>query len=121
MTRRRCAAAGAALLVMSVALLAQKQTDWAPTANNPDIQYRVQVFERSKACDLEYRDQKQGSGYTTFDVGVDYKSTELDSSNQPKTKSETHHIVTAPGHTASARIVECMAVVSARVSVVQRQ
>ena len=113
--------AGVALvLVLAGTLASQQQTDWINAANNPDIQYRVQVFDRAKACDLEYRDQKQGTGYTTFDVNVEYKSTELNSDNQPKTKTETEHIVTAPGHTGSSRISECSAVVEARVSLVQR-
>jgi hypothetical protein len=119
MTKKFCAKV-AVMCLSALALSGQQQTDWMGTSNDPDIQYRVQVFEGSKACDLEYRDRKQGTGYTTFDVNVDYKSTELDSDNHPKTKTETEHIVTAPTHTGSSRISECMAVVEARVSFVQR-
>ena len=110
----------APLLLLPAALPAQRQTDWLNTANNADIQYRVQVFDQSKACDLEYRDQKQGSGYTTFDVDVDYKSTKLDSANQAPTQTDGEHIVTAPGHNGTARISECSAIVEARVSALRR-
>jgi hypothetical protein len=119
MTRALCAAAMFALLLV-VALSGQQQSDWTSASNDPDIQYRVQAFDTSKACELEYRDRKQKTGYTTFDVNVDYKSTELDSDNHPKTKTETEHITTAPSHTGSSRISECIAVVEARVSFVQR-
>jgi hypothetical protein len=113
--------AGAGLvLLLAGGLSAQQQTGWMNAANNADIQYRVQVFERSKACDMEYRDQKQGSGYTTFDINVNYKSTEMTSDNQPKVKTDTEHIVTAPEHTGTARIFQCSTVVEARVSFVQR-
>ena len=112
------------VLVVSVVLLApclgQQKTDWTAASNDPSIQYRVQVFEGSRACDLEYRDQKQGTGYTTFDVSVDYKSTDLDSDNHPKTKTDSEHIVTAPSHNGGTRVFECLAVVETRVSFVQR-
>ena len=108
------------MLLLATTLVAQQRTDWINTSNNADIQYRVQVFDQSKACDLEYRDQKQGAGYTTFDVDVDYKSTKLDSANQAPTKTDGEHIVTAPGHTGASRISECSAIVAVRVSVVRR-
>jgi hypothetical protein len=111
----------AVICLLSGAFSAQQQTGWMSSKNNPDIQYRVQVFERSRACDMEYRDQKQGTGYTTFDVNVDFKSTEVTSDNQPKVKTDTEHIVTAPEHTGTARIFECTSVVEVRVSLVQRQ
>ncbi len=108
------------MLLLVAMLPSQQQSDWTGASNNPEIQYRVQVFETSQACDLEYRDRKQGTGYTTFDVNVDYKSTELGPDNHPKTKTETEHITTAPSHTGSSRISECIAVVEARVNFVQR-
>ncbi len=108
------------LLLLPATLSAQLRTDWINTSNNPDIQYRAQVFEQSKACDLEYRDQKQGSGYTTFDVDVDYKSTDLDSAGQPRTKTDGEHIVTSPGHDGTARISGCSDIVGTRVSALRR-
>lgn len=110
-----------AALLLAAGVPAQQQTGWMSTKNDADIQYRVQVFERSRACDMEYRDQKQGTGYTTFDVNVDFKSTETTPDNTPKVKTDTEHIVTAPERTATARIFECTSVVEVRVSLVQRQ
>jgi hypothetical protein len=108
------------MLLFAGSLPGQQWTDWINAANSPDIQYRVEVFDRAKACDLEYRDQKQGTGYTTFDVDVDYKSAELNSDKRPTTKTDSEHIVTAPSHTGSSRISDCSAIVEARVSFVQR-
>ncbi len=119
MTKKFCGEA-MVMILSALALSGQQQTEWMGTSNDSDIVYRVQVFEGLKACDLEYRDRKQGTGYTTFDVNVDYKSTELDSDNHPKAKSETEHIVTAPTHTGSSRISQCTAVVETHVSFVQR-
>jgi hypothetical protein len=109
------------MLLLAGILAGQQQTGWTNAANNPDIQYRVQVFDRSKACYLEYRDQKQGTGYTTFDVAVDYKSTDLNSANEAPVKTDSEHIVTAPTHAGTSRISDCSAVVEARVSFVQRR
>jgi hypothetical protein len=106
-------------LVLTAALLGQ-QTDWLPASNNPDIRYRDQVFDRAKACDLEFRDLKQGPGYTTFDAAVDYNSTDLNSDGKPILKTDGEHIVTSTTHNGSARIPNCSAVVEARVSFVQR-
>jgi hypothetical protein len=117
---KKAHAVAVSMFLLAATLPSQQQSDWTAASNDPDIQYRAQVFDTSKACDLEYRDRKQKTGYTTFDVNVDYKSTELDSDNHPKTKTETEHITTAPSHTGSSRISECIAVVEARVSFVQR-
>lgn len=112
----------ASSFLLAGTLLGQQQTDWTNASNNPDIQYRSQVFDRAKACYLEFRDQKQEAGYTTFDVAVDYKSTDSNPADEDKetTKTDSEHIVTAPTHTGSSRISDCSGVVEARVSVLQR-
>jgi hypothetical protein len=108
-----------AIFLLAGTLFAQ-QTDWILASNSPDIQYRDQVLDRAQACYLEFRDQKQGPGYTTFDVAVDYNSTDLNPDGKPAKKTDTEHIVTAPTHSSSARIPNCSAVIEARVSFVQR-
>jgi len=117
---RKVYAVVVSMVLSAGTLCGQQQTDWTPASNNPDIQYRVQILDRTKACYLEFRDQKQGTGYTTFDVAVEYNSTDLESDGQPTIKTDTEHIVTAPTHTGSSRISNCSAVVKARVSFVQR-
>jgi hypothetical protein len=107
-------------LFLAGMLCGQQQTDWVSASNNPDILYRDQVFDRAKACYIEFRDQKQGTGYTTFDVAVDYNSTDLNSDGKPMMKTDSEHIVTTPSHTGTSRISNCSALVAARVSLVQR-
>lgn len=108
-------------LFWAAALLGQdKQTDWIAASNNADVQYRVQVFSHAKACYLEFRDQKQGKGSTTFDVVVTYNSTDLTPDNKPIKKTENEHIVTVPTHTGTSRIPSCMAVVDATVDYLAR-
>jgi hypothetical protein len=107
-------------VLLLIGTIFAQQTDWILTSNNTDIQYRDQVLDRAQACYLEYRDQKQGPGYTTFDVAVDYNSTDLSTDGKPTKKTDTEHIVTAPTHTGSARIPNCSGVIEARVSFVQR-
>jgi hypothetical protein len=101
-------------------LLSQQQTDWVNASNSPEIQYRPQVLDQSKACYLEFRDQHQGDGYTTFDASVDYKSTELNSEKEPVMKTDSEHIVTAPTHTGSSRISGCSGVMEVRVNFLRR-
>jgi hypothetical protein len=112
---------------MSILLLAglgfaQKQTDWINTSNSPEIQYRVQLFEDAKTCYLDFRDKKQGKGYTTFDAAVDYKWMDPQSESQQsmKTKTESEHITTAPTQTGSARISECSGIAEIKVNYIQR-
>jgi hypothetical protein len=107
-------------LFLAGTLCGQQQSDWVPASNNPDILYRDQVFDRATACYLEFRDKKQGTGYTTFDVAVDYNSTDLNSDGKPMMKTDSEHIVTAPSHAGTSRISNCSALVAARVSSVQR-
>ncbi len=118
-----------AAVVVSMVLLAglgfaQKQTDWINTSNSPEIQYRVQLFDDAKTCYLDFRDKKQGKGYTTFDAAVDYKSMDSDSNpnSQPSTKikTETEHIVTASSQTGSARISDCSGIAEINVNYIQR-
>jgi hypothetical protein len=103
---------------------AQKQTDWINTSNSPEIQYRVQLFEDAKTCYLDFRDKKQGKGYTTFDAAVDYKSMDSDSdsnsNSQSSTKTENEHIVTASSQTGSARISDCSGISEIKVNYIQR-
>jgi hypothetical protein len=105
-------------------ILAQKQTDWINTSNSPEIQYRVQLFDDAKTCYLDFRDKKQGKGYTTFDAAVDYKSMDSDSDSNSqqsaKIKTETEHIVTAPTQTGSARISNCSGISEINVNYIQR-
>jgi hypothetical protein len=110
----------ACVTVLLAGTMFPQQTDWILASNSADIQYRDQVLERAQACYLEFRDQKQGPGYTTFDVALDYNSTDLDTDGKPRKKTDTEHIVTAPTHTGSARIPNCSAIIEARVSFVQR-
>jgi hypothetical protein len=104
---------------------AQKQTDWMNVSNSPEIEYRVQLFEDAKTCYLDFRDKKQGKGYTTFDAAVDYKWADPqqdDQQNQQsqKIKTETEHLTTAPTQTAGARISECSGVAEIKVNYIQR-
>jgi hypothetical protein len=127
---RKLEAVAASIVVLAGMTSGQQRTDWMTTSNSPDIQYRVQIFENSRACDLEYRDKKQGKSYTTFDVDVDYKSTDSNSdnphpdipppANQATIRTDNEHIVTAPSQNGSARILECSGVVATRVNYLQR-
>jgi hypothetical protein len=114
-------AAVASLVLLAGTLLGDAQTGWVPTSTNREIQYRSQVFDNSKACYLEFRDQQQGASSTTFDVAVDCTSTDLDADQKPLMKTETEHIVTTPTHTGGSRISNCSGVVAARVSPPQRR
>jgi hypothetical protein len=117
--RRACAVAFT--LFWAATLLCQdKQTNWAAVSNDPDIQYRYQMFSRAKACYLEFRDQKQGKKSTTFDVVVSYDSTDLTPDSKPIRKTENEHIVTVATHTGTSRIPGCSAVVDAKVDFLER-
>jgi len=109
------------MLLLSGTPFADESTDWAGTATNPEIQYRTQVYENSKACYLEFRDQQQGSGPTTFDAEVDYKSKVVEHPGEQVTKTDRENIVTTRAHTGSARISNCYGVTAVRLSFVQRQ
>jgi hypothetical protein len=117
---RKVYAVVVSMLLLTGAPFGQQTTNWVRSKNNPDIQYRAQVLDQMKACYLEFRDQKQGSGYTTFDAAVDYNSPDLNSDGKPTMKTDTEHIATTPTHTGSSRISNCSAVTEARVSFVQR-
>jgi hypothetical protein len=125
---RKLSAILTSILFLTGLILAQKQTDWINTSNSPAIQYRVQLFDDAKTCYLDFRDKKQGKGYTTFDAAVDYKSMDSDSNGDPnansqasaKTKTETEHIVTASSQTGSARISDCAGISEIRVNYIQR-
>lgn len=109
------------MLLLSGTQFADEYTDWAGTATNPEIQFRTQVYENSKACYLEFRDQQQGSGPTTFDAAVDYKSKDPQRNDELVDKTDRENIVTTRAHTGSARISNCYGVMAVRLSFVQRQ
>jgi hypothetical protein len=98
----------------------QRRADWISSLTDPDIQYRPQIFDASKVCYLEFRDQRQGSGPTTFDAAVDYTSGDLNSEKPATTKTDSEHILTTSTHNGSSRISKCSGIVSARASFVQR-
>jgi hypothetical protein len=110
----------ASVVLLAGTLLGQQQTGWINASNDTGVQYRVQILEQTKACSLEFRDQKQGAGYTTFDVEVDYRSIESNSDREAKMKTDTEHIVTAPNQNGNSRIPDCSQVGEARVRAVQR-
>src|SRR6202030_4579710 len=82
------------MLLWAGTMLGQQRTDWISTLTDPAIQYRPQVFDQSKVCYVEFRDQQQGSGSTTFDVAVDYTWTDSQSDKRPTIKTDSEHIVT---------------------------
>jgi hypothetical protein len=108
------------LLFLTEIPFADESRDWTGASGSPDIAYRWQELDNSYACFLEYRDLQQGTGYTTFDSAVDYRSTTLDRDNRPIQKTDNEHITTAPNRTATARIPNCVGVLQATVSLVQR-
>jgi hypothetical protein len=101
-------------------LPADERTDWVPTATNGEIQYRTQVYENTEACHLEWRDQDQGRGATTFDAEVDYQSKDANHNDERVMKTDRENIVTTPTQTGTSRIGNCFGVLSVRVSAVQR-
>ena len=98
----------------------QQRTDWISTLTDPDIQYRSQIFDASKVCYVEFRDQQQARGPTTFDVAVDYTSAESNPDKQPAIKTDSEHITTTATQTGSSRIANCSGIVAARASFVRR-
>ena len=107
-------------MVLSGILHAQVWKDWSPTSTNTELEYRWQALPNMRQCYLEFRDKHQGKGNTTFDVGVDYKSTALDQKGAPMIKTDTEHIVTTSMSVGTARVTECLAVSEVRASVAQR-
>ena len=112
-------------LPLSVIFLAgilsgQGWSSWTSTATNPELEYRAQPVPNMRNCYLEFRDKRQGSGNTTFDVAIDYRSTTLDQDDEPIAKTDTEHVVTTPTHVGTARVSECLGVSQVRASVVQR-
>jgi hypothetical protein len=120
-TMRRVVAVVFALFWAAALFGQEKQTAWIAASNNPDIQYRSQAFSRAKACYVDFRDQKQGTGTTTFDIVVSYNSTDLNSDGKPAKKTENEHIVTVPTRTGASRITACSAVTDARVTSIERR
>lgn len=115
------------MLLLCGTLPADEHTDWVPTATDGDIQYRTQVYENTEACHLEWRDQDQGRGPTTFDAEVDYQSKDpdhnskdADHNDERVMKTDRENIVTTPTQNGSSRIGNCFGVISVRLSAVQR-
>ena len=108
------------VLILAGTLVAQVWTTWVSTSTNVEILYRSQPFANAKACYVEFRDDKQGRGNTTFDAVVDYKSAELDSNGKPVAKTDSQHIVVTPTHVGSSRISNCSEVVDVHASFVRR-
>jgi len=119
MKKTLLAVAGLVLLLTGTQF-ADDSKDWTASSGSPDILYRWQEFDNSYACFLEFRDQQQGTGYTTFDAAVDYRSTDLDQDKRPIAKTDNEHIVTAPNRTATSRIPNCVGVIQATVTLIQR-
>ncbi|MGA7381576.1 MAG: hypothetical protein WBX03_12055 [Terriglobales bacterium] len=135
-------AVGMTVFLLSGNLWGQQWGDWVGAANDYTIGYRYRVLNNRKACDLEFRDQNQRNGYTTFDAAVDYQTTASDTNstapnsgnpdntppsnnrapnNARVTKTDGEHIVTTTTHNGSAQIPNCFVVKEVRVSFIQRQ
>jgi hypothetical protein len=122
MTRIMLAAAGLMLLLLSGSAFGDSHTDWVPTVSNPEIEYRTQVYDNAEACYLEFRDNDQGNGPTTFDAEIQYKTKERETRGEEEiVKIDRENVVTTPTHTGNARISNCYGVLMIRLSVVQRQ
>src|SRR5262249_14524976 len=113
-------AAAFSVLVLVGTLTCQQWTTWTSTSTNAEILYRSQPFSNQKACYMEFRDDQQSNGNTTFDADVRYKSTDLDSEGKPIPKADTQHIVVTPAHVGTSRISNCAEVVEVKCSFVQR-
>lgn len=121
---------GVTILLVSGSLWGQQWRDWTGASNNYTILYRYRVLN-GKACDMEFKDENQGDGYTTFDASVDYQtSTSAPHSNDPHnpapdtstvTKTNSVHVVTAINHNGVAQVSNCYGIGEVRVSFVQRQ
>jgi len=134
-------AVGMTVFLLSGNLWGQQWGDWGGAANNSTIGYRYRVLNNRKTCDLEFKDQNQRNGYTTFDAAVDYQTTTDTNSTAPNSgnpdntppsnnrapnntrvmKTDGEHIVTTTTHNGSAQIPNCFVVNEVRVSFIQRQ
>jgi hypothetical protein len=128
-------AVGMAVVLLSGNMWGQQWRDWTGASNNYTILYHYRVLN-SKLCDLEFKDENQGDGYSTFDAAVDYDTTTTDSNNAPSgstppnnkapnttriTKTNSVHVVTTRNHNGVAQVPNCLGVSEVRISFVQRQ
>jgi hypothetical protein len=139
--KRALCAIGMTVFLLSGSMWGQPWSDWASTANNVNIAYHFRLWENSKSCDIEFKDQNQGDGYTTFDAAVDYQTISDSNSTAPGppsnnappnsnnkkapnnnrvTKTDNLHIVTAMNHNGPAQISNCLGITEVRVSFIQR-
>ena len=114
-------AVGVTLFLLGGNLWGQQWGNWTSASNNLNIAYRYRLLDNAKSCYLEYRDQNQGEGYTTFDAAVDYQSSNSNFDNARVTKTDSEHIVTSTNHKGSAQIPNCSGITDVRVSFVQRR
>jgi hypothetical protein len=142
--KRALWAVGVTAFLLSGSMWAQQWVDWAGTSNNYIIVYRYRLLNNGKTCDLEFKDENQGDGYTKFDAAVDYQTTSESNSTAPTApydatgpnnsnnnnhapsnnrtkKTETEHIVTTRDHNGGAQIPNCFGITEIRVTFVQRQ
>jgi hypothetical protein len=108
------------MLLLCGTPFADEHTDWVGTVTDPDIEYRTHVYENSEVCNLEYRDTQSGTGATTFDAAVDYKSKDHDHDDEQVMKTDRENIATTPTSYGSARISNCFGVIAVRLTYVKR-
>ncbi len=113
-------AVGLTVFLLNGTMWAQPWSDWTSAENNVNIIYHFRLWDSSKSCELEFKDQNQGDGYTTFDAAVDYQTPTSKDDNTRITRTETEHPVTAANHNGGAQIQNCYAITEVRVSFIRR-
>jgi hypothetical protein len=111
---------GLLAFILGGTMWAQPWSDWTSAENNVNIIYHFRLWDSSKSCDLEFRDQNQGDGSTTFDAAVDYQTPTSRNDQTRIKKTETEHIVTTANHNGGAQIPNCFGITEVRVSFVIR-
>ncbi|MGO9124540.1 MAG: hypothetical protein ACLP6G_06580 [Terriglobales bacterium] len=118
--RQALCAVGVMVFLLSGNMWGQQWGNWIAASNNFNIAYRFRLLKNGKSCDLEFKDQNQGDGYTTFDAAVDYQTPTSKFDNTMITKTDSEHIVTATKHNGNAQIPNCFGITEARVSFILR-
>ena len=95
-------------------------SDWATTSNNANIAYRYRMLNSGKACLVEFKDQNQQEGYTSFDAAVEYQSISSNGNGDQVRKTDNLHFATTPNHNGISQIPNCFGVVDANVNFVKR-
>lgn len=111
---------GLTVFLLGGSVWGQTWGNWTGASNNFNIVYRFRLLKSAKSCDLEFKDQNQGDGYTTFDAAVDYQTPTSKEDNTMITKTDSEHIVTATGHNGSGQIPNCFGIAEVRVNFVVR-